>query len=83
MNGINEVRAKVAAFFRCELQKESEALRFLKLSQLETGWEGRVEVTEENTYLKKLGYPTIFDKNVYIVTLDNNLNVTSYEETEE
>jgi hypothetical protein len=83
MGTIQEVRAKIASFFRCELQKESESIRFIKLSQVEEGWEGKVEVTEENAYLKKLGYPTIFDKNVYTVRLDSGLNVIGYEETEE
>jgi len=83
MNGIQEVRMKITEFFKAEFQKEPETLRFLKLGKLDEGWEGKVEVTEENAYLKKLGYPTIFDKNVYSVLLDNELNIVSYGEEED
>lgn len=77
--GIHEVRVRVSEFLQTEFGKEPEAVRFLKLSKLEEGgWISTVEMTEPNEYLKKIGYPSIFDKNRYVVTLDENLNVTAY-----
>ena len=83
MNSIQEVRTKIAEFIKNEFKKEEEAIRFLKLRKSEGGWEGKIEITEENSYLKKLGYPTIFDKNVYDIVLDDTLTVQSYGEAEE
>lgn len=78
MASIHEAKTKIQDFFQEELGKEKEAMHFLKLSKSELGWEGIVEVTEQNDYLKKLGYPTVFDKNRYAVELDETLTVTRY-----
>lgn len=83
MPDIHEAKTKISEFFQNELGKESEAIRFLKLSRSEGGWEGLVEVTELNEYLKKIGYPPIFDKNRYVVTLDETMGITGYEREEE
>ncbi|MDI6807479.1 MAG: hypothetical protein QME66_00650 [Candidatus Eisenbacteria bacterium] len=83
MLGIHEVKVRVAEFLQNELGQEPEAFRFLKLAKSDGGWEGTVEVTELNEYLKKLGYPPIFDKNRYAVALDENLNVIRYGREEE
>ena len=83
MSDIHEAKTKITEFFQNELGKEQEAIRFLKLTKAEVGWEGTVEVTEPNEYLKKIGYPPIFDKNCYIVTLDETFNITGYEREEE
>lgn len=83
MSDIHEVKIRVQEFFQKELEKEQEAVRFLKLSKSDTGWEALVEVTELNEYLKKLGYPPIFDKNRYAVVLDEGLNVVHYGRGEE
>lgn len=83
MSDIHDVRTKITEFFRSEFGREPEALRFLKLTRSEEGWEGKVELTEENAYLKKIGYPPIFDKNIYSVSLDNELNVIGYGQEEE
>lgn len=83
MSDIHEVRTKITEFFRSEFGREAEALRFLKLERSEEGWEGKVELTEENAYLKKIGYPPIFDKNIYSVSLDNELNIIGYGQEEE
>ena len=79
MAGIFEVKTKIMNFFQNEMGREPEAVHFLKLAKSEEGWEGTVEITEPNEYLKKIGYPPIFDKNRYLVLLDANLNVVSYE----
>jgi hypothetical protein len=78
MASIHEVQEKVLQFFFKEFGKEPEALHFIKLSKNEAGWEAKVEVTEENGYLKKLGHPSIFDKNVYAVHLDGALDIVGY-----
>lgn len=78
---IHDAQEKVAEFLTKELGKKEEALRFIKLSHSEEGWEGKVEVTELNEYMKKLGHPHIFDKNIYTVQLDSGLDVVSYAQT--
>lgn len=78
MPAIHEAQEKVLEFFMKELGRERETLHFIKLSRAQEGWEARVEVTEPNEYLKKLGYPQIFDKNIYTVILDQNLEVAEY-----
>jgi hypothetical protein len=83
MFGIHDARSKITEFFQGEFGKEPEAVHFLKIAKSEVGWEGIVEITEQNEYLKKLGFPPIFDKNHYAVELDENLNVTRYGKEEE
>lgn len=78
MSSIHEARMKITAFFQSELGREAEAVQLLKLAKSDGGWEGVVEVTEPNEYLKKIGYPPIFDKNRYIVLLDEEGNVVQY-----
>ena len=78
MAGIHEVQEKVVEFLVTELGKEREEFRRIKLSRSEEGWEGRGEVTEQNKYLKKLGYPVIFDRNIYSIQLDEQLAVVGF-----
>ena len=78
MSVIHEVQERVVKFFNKELGKEREALHFIKLNKAGDGWEAKVEVTELNEYLKKLGHPSIFDKNIYTIELDQGLEVTGY-----
>lgn len=82
MPGIHEAQKRVIEFFTKELGRERGALHFLKVAKSGEGWEAKVEVTELNGYLKKLGYPQIFDKNIYTVRLDPSLEVTEYGLTE-
>lgn len=83
MAQIGEVRMKMMDFLQRELKIEGDAIRVLKLTRSGEGWEGTVEITEKNEYLKKIGYPTIFDKNLYGLSLDHDLSVTRYERVEE
>lgn len=84
MAGLIEARAKIEEFFNKELKKEKDAIRVMEVSKIEEGWKGRVEITEDNVYLKKLGYPPVYDKNIYEVKLDEDLNMLSYsQKTEE
>lgn len=78
MPGIGEAQQKVLEFVLRELGKERDALRLIRLTRSQEGWEAKVEVTEQNEYLKKLGHPSIFDKNIYTVTLDDQFDITGY-----
>lgn len=80
MPEIHDARVAISLFFERELGKDSKAVQIVKVNKAEVGWTGKVQVTESNEYLKKIGYPPIFDKNTYTVTLDENLNVTGYEQ---
>ncbi|MFH1652625.1 MAG: hypothetical protein ABIE74_01060 [Pseudomonadota bacterium] len=75
---LNEAKGKVAEFCAKELGKDTKAVRFLKLNKVGEGWATRVEITEQDEYLKKLGYPPIFDRNIYNVELDGKGNVTGF-----
>ncbi|MBI5300076.1 MAG: hypothetical protein HY877_07290 [Deltaproteobacteria bacterium] len=70
-------------FCQGELGKEPEAVRFVKITKSEEGWEGTVELTELNEYLKKIGYPNVFDKNKYVIALDLEFNVIHFGPEEE
>ncbi|MBI3266489.1 MAG: hypothetical protein HYZ67_05480 [Chlamydiae bacterium] len=78
MSDIHEAKVKVTGFVQEELGKDPASIRVLKLAKSDMGWEGTIEVTEENEYLKKLGHPTIFDKNRYVISLDEGFNVTGF-----
>lgn len=78
MSAIHEVQEKVIEFFTQEMGNQREAVHLIKLSKSGEGWEAKVEVTELNEYLKKLGHPAIFDRNVYTLGLDAGLEVIGY-----
>lgn len=81
MPGIHEVQEKVVDFLVHELRKDRDAVRIIKLVKVGDGWEAKAEVTEISEYLKKLGHPSIFDKNIYTLNLDAELNVAGFAET--
>lgn len=57
-----------------------EEARVVKAVRGESGWEIEVEVYEESSFIKALGLPTrVRDRNVYLVNLDDQLNIQSYE----
>lgn len=78
MARIHEAQQKIMEFFSAELGRERDSLHFIKLSKRKDGWEAKVEVTEPNEYLKKIGYPAIYDRNLYTVDLDEELEVVGY-----
>ncbi len=75
---ITAARQKMDEFFEKEMGKEKSQIRFVKISKTPEGWNGKVEVTEENSHLTKLEKPSIFERNIYIVDLDDTLNVTNF-----
>jgi len=78
MPGISEAKEKVVTFCKKELGRAADQIRLLKVMKSENGWKSKVEITEVNDYLKKMGYPTVFDRNVYDINLDTNMDVVSF-----
>ena len=57
--------------------KDVKVIRVVKVGD---GWETEAEVYEESSFIKSLGLPTrVQDRNIYLVKLDKNLEVQSYE----
>lgn len=85
MSEITQARLKIVEFLQSELGKSSDAMQFLRLCKSADGWEGTVQMTEPNEFLKKIGFPPVFDRNNYVVSLDAGFNVVRYgrEEMEE
>jgi len=73
-----KARKLVVSFFISELGYEKDAVQVLGIKKIEAGWEAKVIVTETNRHLKKLGYPPVYDKNIYFVNLDQDLEIVSY-----
>jgi hypothetical protein len=82
MSNIISVQQKIFEFLTKEQGKEKSAIRVIKIEQSKEGWEGKVEITEINEYMKKMGHPMIFDKNVYTVRLDQALDIIAFAQTE-
>lgn len=77
---ISQAKERMVDFFINELKKDASSIRMMGVTKTEEGWSGRVEVTEDNLLLKKLGYPHVYDKHVYHVNLNDKLDLLSYNE---
>lgn len=78
MTNIQEARDTAAEFLKKALNV-NEA-RVVGVTKVDGGWSTEVEVYEDNSFLKSLGLPTkVKDRNIYIVKLNDNLEVESYE----
>lgn len=54
--------------------------RVIKAGRGDSGWEIEVEVFEDSSFIKALGLATrVRDRNIYMVNLDDQLNIQSYE----
>lgn len=82
MAGILDARKKVVDFFTGELKRDEGAVRIMEVSKSDGGWTGAVEVTEDNLFMKKMGYPPVYDKNLYKVKLNTKLDVVSYKQVD-
>lgn len=69
----------ITHFFKKNLNKT--IINVVKTSVIESGWEGRVEVVEENEAMKAIG-KKIMRKYLYYVALDKDLNIISYDRDE-
>ena len=50
------------------------------MAKVGDGWEAEAEVYEESSFMKSLGLPTrMQDRNIYLLKLDEDLEVQSYE----
>jgi len=78
MADITTAKKKIMDFVTKELSREVTQLKFVKISKTPDGWNGKIEITEDNVYLKKLGKPSVFDKNVYLVDVDEVGDVTNF-----
>lgn len=78
MAAIEEVRKAVAGFLRKTLDVQD--VKVIKATKVGSGWESEAEVYEESSFIKSLGLPTrVQDRNIYVVKIDEGLEVQSYE----
>jgi hypothetical protein len=78
MATIEETGMKAVEFVKKTLRLADAQV--VKAVRGESGWEVEVEVFEESAFIKALGLPTrVRDRNVYVVNLDDELNIQSYE----
>jgi len=82
MANIEEAQKAVSEFLRKTLNvKEAKVIGVKKI---EDSWETETEVYGESSFIKSIGLPTkVQDRNIYVVKLDNNLKVQSYERKSE
>ena len=69
--------AKAMEFMKEMLGKEGT---IVKANKTDKGWEVEIEIIEQSEYMKKIGIPKpVYDKNIYLVILDQNFELVSYE----
>jgi len=82
MANINDARRVVGEFLEKTL--EAKDVKMIKTAKVGDGWEAEAEIYEESSFIKSLGLPTrVRDRNIYLVKLNNVLEVESYERKEE
>ena len=78
---IEEARKVVSEFLKKTLSAKD--IKVIKEAKVNEGWETEAEVYEESSFIKSLGISTrVQDRNIYIVKLNNRLEVESYERKE-
>lgn len=69
--------AKAVGLLKEMICREGE---IIKATKTKDGWEVSIEVIEPSAYMKKIGIPKpVYDKNVYRVILDQDMELVSYE----
>ena len=82
MANIEEVQIAVSEFLKKTLNVRET--KVIGVKKVENSWETEAEVYEESSFIKSIGLPTkVQDRNIYVVKLDNNLKVQSYERKSE
>ena len=78
MPNIEQVGKAAVEFLKKTLKvKEAKVIMEKKAG---AGWEAEAEVYEESSFIKALGLSTkVQDRNIYIVKLNDGLEVESYE----
>jgi hypothetical protein len=78
MSNIEEVSRVSAEFLKNTFNLVD--VKVVKAVRVDDGWEAEGEAYEESSFIKSLGLPTrVLDRNLYIVKLDENLEVQSFE----
>jgi hypothetical protein len=81
MQKIEEARKAVSDFLKRTIGAKD--VKVIKIAKVSGGWEAEAEVYEESSFIKSLGLPTrVLDRNIYMLKLDDNLEVLSYEQRE-
>ena len=78
MAGLSDVKAVIVKFFKREFNLPTEAVHVLGITKKGEKWQSMVQITQTNQHLKYLGYPPVFEKEIYTITIDHNLEITSY-----
>lgn len=80
---ISQVRQKVAKFLKETIGAEGE-VRVVSIDKDSDGWEAVAEVAEKNQYLATIKPEyRVFEKRLYTVKLNSDLEVTAYKQKEE
>ena len=78
MTNIEETGNITSEFLKKVL--EVKDVKVIKAGKVGDGWEAEAEVYEESSFMKSLGLPTrMQDRNIYLLKLDDHLEVQSYE----
>ena len=78
MIGIEKAKNTVVEFLQKALNVKD--VKIIGATKVDNEWHIEAEVYEENSFLKSLGLPTrVQDRNIYIVKLNDSLEVESYE----
>lgn len=75
-----EAKRRALAFLGEELRYDAAAVRVLLVKRAPEGWRVQVEITEPDEYLRKLGYPPVFNRNQYHVEVDPEGEVAGFGE---
>lgn len=81
MSRIEEANKTAGDFLKNLLHVDKSKIKVIRVErEKESGaWETEVEVYEESSFIKSIGLPTrVQDRNVYVVRLDDNLEILSY-----
>jgi alcohol dehydrogenase YqhD (iron-dependent ADH family) len=78
MSGIEDAKNTAAEFLQRALNVPD--VKIIGATKIDNQWHIEAEVYEESSFLKSLGLPTrVQDRNIYEVTLSDDLDVESYE----
>ncbi len=78
MANIEDTKKTVVEFLKKTLNVKD--VKVIKASKVDDGWESEAEAYEESSFIKSLGLSTkVQDRNIYVVKLNDNLEIDSYE----
>jgi hypothetical protein len=78
MSGIEDAKNTASEFLQRALNVPD--VKIIGATKIDNQWHIEAEVYEESSFMKSLGLPTrVQDRNVYEITLSDDLDVESYE----